>query len=325
MNRHACVTRCWAAHGPPFDPPSTSIYPISLFPRACTIKRRIINSGHLKRSSLPPHYGGPLLHCFRKEWAAHVERKVGEGHNLRPETKSGSGESWQTDGRHLFLGDSRPPGANYKCQEMGKPWQKPPANFSSALPPLRLSFFFLYAPGVNKREGPSGYKNHIIHEAFHAIAGVSVCVCKCVCECCESQTKDSVFPNHPLICLTVAVTIWGGVICLKRPMPKRGVGLSALVQNSWKSQCFCGSSVPRAHYFPPFFSQFTRTDVLKETFSFKCTLSLNTNSTIHCISSCKLPSQDRWVVLTPDELLMLTPALSHIALTWPHFAFSSFF
>lgn len=113
---------------------------------------------------------------------------------------------------------------------------------SSASPPFffRLPFFFLYAPGVNKREGPSGYKNHIIHEAFHAIAGVSACVCECVCVV-NPLTKDFVFPNHPLICLTVAVTIRGGVVCLKRPMPKRGVGLSALLQNSWKSQCFCGS------------------------------------------------------------------------------------
>lgn len=79
---------------------------------------------------------------------------------------------------------------------------------SSAPPPLffRLPFFFLYAPGVNKREAPSGYKNHIIHEAFHAIAGVSLRVCVSVV---NPLTKDFVFPNHLLIRLTVAVTIRG--------------------------------------------------------------------------------------------------------------------
>lgn len=56
------------------------------------------------------------------------------------------------------------------------------------LPPSRLPFFFRHAPGVNKPKGPSGYKNHITHEAFHAITGVSVpSVCASVeSMCCES-------------------------------------------------------------------------------------------------------------------------------------------
>lgn len=198
------------------------------------------------------------------------------------------------------------------ARRWGKPWQKPPANFSSALPPplfFRLPFFFLYAPGVNKREAPSGYKNHIIHEAFHAIAGVSACVCVC----CESPNQRLCIPQSPSntsdSCChdpRMVVVVWGGVaICLKRPMPKRGGGLSDLVQNSWESQCFCGGWVPRARYFPPFFLSIHTHRRLKGTFSFKRTPEYKFTYSF----------LDRRVAPTPDELLMLAPALSHVALT----------
>lgn len=56
---------------------------------------------------------------------------------------------------------------------MAKAWSKLP--LISVFPPLSpSSFFFRHAAGVNKPKGPYGYKNHITHETFHAITGVSV-------------------------------------------------------------------------------------------------------------------------------------------------------